>query len=82
METPDANETSIALENYRRVKCDVIFSPYFTDASGRLAIMVEAQSFFLLREGKCRKESILIITMDGLSSCLGKHAICLFLTSG
>jgi hypothetical protein len=72
VETPDANETSIALENYRRVRESfrkVSYSLFLS--SNRLVIMVAGPFFYRLQEERFRKESILIIIMAARSSCLG-----------
>lgn len=65
VETPDANETSIALENYRRVRivalsvgCCVLTNATFLC---RRAIMAEVPYCCPWREGKCLKESTLTI---------------------
>ena len=66
VETPDANETSIALENYRRVRKSQTNSHHIQTPFGRPAIMVVVLCYCLLLEAKCRRESILIIIMDAL----------------
>ena len=72
VETPDANETSIALENYRRVRESFrkVSYPLFL-SSDRLVTMVAGPFFYRLQEERFRKESILIIIMAARSSCLG-----------
>ena len=68
VETPDANETSIALENYRRASRIFLSSFHtFIGYPCRLAIMAEVQCYYLSPEEKYQKESILIIIMAGLS---------------
>ena len=72
VETPDANETSIALENYRRVskmfnlEMIVKLTKFY-----RLATMVVGQFYCPSLEEKFLRVSILIITMDVLSLCSG-----------
>lgn len=68
VETPDANETSIALENYRRVSPGIPSAIDITQSKGgyRLAIMAVVQSYFLWREAKFRKGLILTTTMAEL----------------
>ena len=70
VETPDANETSIALENYRRVRN---LPSILSLAYGlvRRAIMGGVRCFSRLREVKSRRELILTTIMAVLSSCLG-----------
>jgi Rad3-related DNA helicase len=73
VETPDANETSIALENYRRVgHSQVLLPDLLTSTLGtRHVTMVEVRFCSPSLGGKFRKESISTTTMDVLSSCLG-----------
>ena len=74
VETPDANETSIALENYRRVNfsqlwpCDTAHHPF---AWFRLAITDAVPCCSQWHEARYQKVSILITIMGALSSCLG-----------
>ena len=72
VETPDANETSIALENYRRVS--KVFNLEMTARLTkfyRLATMVVGQFYCPSLEEKFLRVSILIITTDVLSLCSG-----------
>jgi hypothetical protein len=67
VETPDANETSIALENYRRVCqwCSHGVDMLLIQLS-RLAITVGGPSCYLWPGGRCQKESISTTIMDVL----------------
>ena len=74
VETPDANETSIALENYRRVGLLHMFAFISIDADNiRLATMVEGQYCCLLPEERFPRASISITIMAEQCSCLGMH---------
>ena len=74
VETPDANETSIALENYRRVSFLRILALICIGADDiRLATMVEGQYCCLLLEERFPRALISITIMAELCSCLGMH---------
>jgi hypothetical protein len=78
VETPDANETSIALENYRRVgnsPSGMVWIPY--SSMSRLVTMAAEPFFYPLHEARCLKASILTTIMAELSSCLGMTSCCL-----
>lgn len=82
VETPDANETSIALENYRRVLHSLGNSMnrmlsflHFL----RLVITAVVLFFSLSLVERCQKASILIIITAVLSSCLGKCELICFI---
>ena len=66
VETPDANETSIALENYRRVSTMSLLNWCDVNVTARRAIMDGVRCSCLWHEARYRKESILITTMDVL----------------
>jgi hypothetical protein len=76
VETPDANETSIALENYRRVGMKNAHV-FMSDRMFRLATTVVELCFSQSPEVKFLRELILITITVVLSSCLGK---CLHMT--
>jgi hypothetical protein len=71
VETPDANETSIALENYRRVgmKDNLVFR--FNRLFRHVTTVVE-QCSCQSPEARFLRVLILITIMGALSSCLGK----------
>jgi hypothetical protein len=62
VETPDAAETSIALENYRRVSRYFNFDIRTVDALVRPVTMDVELYYCLLPEARCRKVSISITT--------------------
>ena len=72
METPDANETSIALENYRRVSINAI-SAFVLNTSPRPVIMAVGLCFSLLQEARYLRVLILITIMAVLSLCSGER---------
>lgn len=75
VETPDANETSIALENYRRVSRTFDFEIIIKlTKSCRLVITVVGLFYCLSLEEKFLRVSILTITTDVLSLCSGTLA--------
>jgi hypothetical protein len=67
VETPDANETSIALENYRRVRHAHVTKKFnYSQNYCRLAIMAEELFFCRSRVAKCQRVLISITTMGEL----------------
>lgn len=75
VETPDANETSIALENYRRV---AMFRLKFWDAASAKLLIRHATTggercYFLWPVERFQRGSILTITMAEQSSCSGEQ---------
>lgn len=64
VETPDANETSIALENYRRVSRCYLVNERVFDASKRRATTAEAQYCCQWPAAKSLKASTLTTTME------------------
>ena len=71
VETPDANETSIALENYRKVSMKVNLVSRFDRLSRLVTTAVEQCSSQSL-EGRFPRVLILITIMAVQSLCLGK----------
>lgn len=88
VETPDANETSIALENYRRVRFLPFSSSTFYTSDRpffvfRLATTVEVPCYSQLRVERFPRVLISITIMAELSSCSGmsdRQIRCTFLT--
>jgi len=80
VETPDANETSIALENYRRVGHSqvLISNLLISTLRDRHVTMVAGQFCSPSLGAKSRKESISTTITDVLSSCLGWFYFILF----
>jgi hypothetical protein len=74
VETPDDNETSIALENYRRVGLLRMFGLICIGTDNiRLATMVEGPYCCLLLEERFPRVLISITITAELCSCLGMH---------
>lgn len=74
VETPDANETSIALENYRRVRPLPLLGVANTlsFAYGRRATTAAVPCFSRSRAARYPKALISITITDALSSCSGE----------
>ena len=70
IETPDAAETSVALENYRRVRSPTDqraeLAPNLHYCARRLAIMDGGLYCCRSRAARCRRGSISITIMDAL----------------